>query len=74
MNELSFNEFKEYLNTTMESIIAKVNDNEKDLLEMIIKSFNERCEIIIKIENYIKNSDLKNMLWGKEILKIIDKE
>ena len=26
------------------------------------------------IKFYIEQSDIKNMLWGKEILKIIDKE
>ena len=71
MNKLDYDEFIKYVNETMSSIYSKINDDEKDFLEMLIKEFNRRCEITFKIEDYLKNSDLKNMLWGKEILKII---
>jgi hypothetical protein len=71
MNKLNYDEFIEYVNETCKSIFSKIDNNEKDFLEMLIKEFNRRCEITFKIEDYLKNSDLKNMLWGKEILKII---
>jgi hypothetical protein len=71
MNKLNYDDFIKYVNETMISIYSKIDNDEKDFLEMLIKEFNRRCEITFKIEDYLKNSDLKNMLWGKEILKII---
>ena len=71
MNRLNYDEFIEYVNETMSSIYCKIDADEKDFLEMLIKEFNRRCQMTFKIEDYLKNSDLKNMLWGKEILKII---
>jgi hypothetical protein len=74
MNKLNYDEFIEYVNETCKSIFSKINDDEKDFLEMLIKEFNKRCQMTFKIEDYLKNSDLKDMLWGKEILKIIGDE
>ena len=71
MNKLDYDEFIECVNETMSSIYSKIDEKEKDFLEMLIKEFNKRCEMTFKIEDYLKNSDLKNMLWGKEILEII---
>jgi hypothetical protein len=71
MNKLNYDDFIKYVNETINSIYSKIDADEKDFLEMLIEEFNKRCEMTFKIENYLKNSDLKNMLWGKEILKII---
>ena len=71
MNKLNYEEFIEYVNKTMSSIYSKIDVDEKDFLEMLTKEFNKICEMTFKIEDYLKNSDLKNMLWGKEIMKII---
>ena len=43
---------------------------EDEILEKLIQN-DERGKLINKIKSYLDQSDLKNMLWGKEILKII---
>ena len=60
-------------------IVAEVEEeglylcNRKDgkaLLDFI----NELLKEIENIKSYIKNSDLDKMLWGKELLKIVERE
>lgn len=55
-----------YKNATKEQVIQ---DMILDIVEL--KSKNKKLE---DIKSYIKNSDLDKMLWGKELLKILDKE
>ena len=43
---------------------------EDEIVEKLIQN-DERGKLIDKIKFYIEQSDLKNMLWGKEILEII---
>ena len=46
---------------------------EDEIVEKLIQN-DERAKIIDKINSYLNQSDIKNMLWGKDILEIIDKE
>ena len=47
--------------------------NHEEIVDKLIQN-DERGKLINKIKSYLDQSDLKNMLWGKEILKIIDGE
>ena len=70
MNNLDFEKFKEYVDITVESICSKIDDDEKDFLEMLIKTFNEKCESIDKAIEYIDN-DLKSFIYRKEYKTLI---
>lgn len=50
-------------------------------IKILLKENEAKEKVIIKQDNvlndikfYIKNSDLHKMLWGKELLKILDRE
>lgn len=45
---------------------------EDEILEKLIQN-DERGKLIDKIKSYLDQSDLKKMLWGKEILEIIER-
>ena len=45
---------------------------EDEILEKLIQN-DERGKLINKIKSYLDQSDLKNMLWGKDLLEIIDR-
>lgn len=55
-----------YKNATKEQVIE---DMMLDIVEL--KSKNKKLDVI---KFYVEQSDIKNMLWGKEILKIIERE
>lgn len=44
---------------------------EDEILEKLIQN-DERGKLIDKIKSYLDQSDLKNMLWGKQLLEILD--
>ena len=44
---------------------------DKEHSKLLLDYINNLKEIPNKIKFYIEQSDIKNMLWGKEILKII---
>lgn len=44
-----------------------LSNTDMEVIDLIIGKFNK----IDSIKFYIEQSDIKNMLWGKEILKII---
>ena len=63
----------------MNSIDVKLTDENVNQLVMMINK--DLCDEIDKknkqlddIKFYIEQSDIKNMLWGKEILKIIERD
>ena len=57
MNE---KEFKEYLDTTVNSIFSKIDDDEKEFLDLLIKTFNRKCETIENCIEFIKKNKQKN--------------
>lgn len=46
---------------------------EDEILEKLIQN-DERGKLINKIKSYLEQSDLKNMLWGKDLLEFIDRK
>lgn len=46
---------------------------EDEIIEKLIQN-DERGKLIQKIKFYIEQSNIKDMLWGKDILKIIGDE
>ena len=45
--------------------------NEQDIIDLQDEEINKLQQKLDAIKFYIEQSDIKNMLWGKEILKII---
>ena len=43
------------------------------MLKELKSNYNKKEKIIHDIKFYIEQSDIKDMLWGKDILKIIEK-
>lgn len=61
------------------NIFIDTQNMEERYNEELYKEYLEKENKIMKkqladIKFYIEQSDIKNMLWGKEILKIINKE
>lgn len=46
---------------------------EDEILEKLIQN-DERGKLIDKINSYLNQSDLKKMLWGKDLLEFIDRK
>ena len=44
---------------------------EDEILEKLIQN-DERGKLIDKIKSYLDQSDLKNMLWGKQLQEILN--
>lgn len=59
-------------------VLTSLYDESANLISSMLDEFQKQNKIKDKkldaIKFYIEQSDIKNMLWGKEILKIIDKE
>lgn len=41
-------DFIQYVNIMMNSIRGKINDEENDFFDLVVKSFNEKCECVVK--------------------------
>ena len=50
---MEFEDFKKYADKMVESITTKVNKEEKEFFDMIIKSYNSKCERIVKTNDFI---------------------
>lgn len=50
---MEFEDFKKYAGKMVENITTKVNKEEKEFFDMIIKSYNDKCESIVKINDFI---------------------
>ncbi|HAV90180.1 MAG TPA: hypothetical protein DCW44_02765 [Eubacterium sp.] len=71
-------EYKKYVDETMHSIFSKINDDEKELLNILIQQFNMLCEKQNKAIDYIKkeitcysDSEIDDLI---DILQGSDKE
>ena len=58
---------------------VKLTDENVNQLSMMINKdlcdeIDKKEKIIHDIKFYIEQNDIKNMLWGKEILKIIERD
>ncbi len=49
-------EYKKYVDETMHSIFSKINDDEKELLNILIQQFNIQCENINKAIEYMNDT------------------
>ena len=49
----------------------KTYKDEKDIINLQDEEISKLQQKLNNIKFYIEQSDIKNMLWGKEILKII---
>ena len=55
------------------NVVKEIKKDDK-VLEFVAITMQERDDVLKKLDAikfYIEQSDVKNMLWGKEILKII---
>lgn len=50
---MEFEDFKKYADKMVEDITTKVNKKEKEFFDMIIKSYNDKCERIVKTNDFI---------------------
>ena len=72
MNKEKFEYIRDNLNNARKMINDCVGDNQ--FAEDVIDYITGLLKDLENIKFYIEQSDIKNMLWGKEILKIIGDE
>jgi hypothetical protein len=52
----------------------KTYKNEKEIINLQDDEINKLQQKLNNIKFYIEQSDIKNMLWGKDLLEIIERD